>query len=314
MDDLPEILDDAIRSYAETLTKARSMVLKYSLAAGVFMLVWCLVLYLGPWHRPGFPMNVVLIFFPLFIFFIARNDLKKRYYCKHYEDAIRVLQTEPETADDFYQRAECLVTGPFDASESIRKAAEADYAKALELEPNNDEILYGYATYLWYVKKSDAALPVVEKLCKIDGDNQSEAFKIKGEILAKTDPKEAEACFDKAIELDPDDTEFHATRVRFYLDANRLDDAERGIAETNKILKRKMWPAPAELFEVQGTLAMKQGRAEDAVKQYTKAIKLYRLEPSYYQLRGDAYDAIGDVSRAADDRRRAEELNDKSND
>ncbi len=82
-----------------------------------------------------------------------------------------ILAYEPETAGEYAQRANI-----FAELEMFDEAIE-DYETALKLEPDDEDTMYDYAYMLWRQKKDGAAaLPWVEKIAKIENDNQGEAL------------------------------------------------------------------------------------------------------------------------------------------
>lgn len=251
--------------------------------------------------RLHWPFLVFAIAFPVFVLFRFKKDLRRYFYL--YENELAALETTPETADDYSVRARILSDWVFP------EAAVADYRKALEIDPGNDMFRYELAITLWLqMKDGEAALPYFEQLAQSEGDNQADALMYRGQILAKSDPEAALASFEKAVEIEPDDSDYHLARLRFYLETNRIDAAEAAMAETVKVIKKEKIPEPAEFFELQGLLAMRRSNPALAVKHWTKAIQRLPEEESYYRLRSEAYDALNDFSRANADREKAELL------
>ena len=227
-------------------------------------------------------------------------------YCSHYEEALKVLEKEPQSADDYVERAGILYSHKF------YEAAVEDYRIALEMEPNNDIAWYDLAETLWReLHRADEALPIVEKLGATAGDYQASALVFQGEILAKNDPAAALKCFDKAIKLEPNDPDHHLARLRFYLDTDRLTEAAEAIRETTKKLNQRANGPCSELYELRALLAMKQGRTADAVKELNVAIRFCRSEAKYYRLRSDAHEALGNLEKANADQRKAQEIGER---
>lgn len=303
MNDKALILAETRRKAEMELMEAQKKVSRYLLLGMgwviVFTFIFAYFLFTTLFPQSFSFVIIVSFVFPCIIFFLARRDLKKQ-YCSYLEEMLKTLEKEPQTASDYANRAGTFYDYKF------YEAAVDDYRAALKMEPNDDLTWYDLAETLWRnLRRGDEALPIVEKLGKAEGDYQASALVFQGEILAETDPIAALQCFDKAIELEPDDDDHHIARLRFYLDQNRLDEAVEAVEETAKILKRGGYNRRAEFYELRGTLALKQGRFTDGVKEFSKAIRLAPSEAKYYRLRSDAHAALGNHDKANTDRQKA---------
>jgi tetratricopeptide (TPR) repeat protein len=295
MSDKSTILAEARRQAEEELAKKQKLVSWYIGTVMVFAIFSSIYFFISESRS-----SAILAYglFAIFGFFYVCWEVQRRYLsCPR--KILEAFEKEPQDAADYAARAGCLYDYEF------YEAAAEDYRTSLEMEPNNDLAWYDLAETLWRdLHRGDEALPIVEKLGKTEGDYQASALVFHGEILAETDPKTAQKCFDKAVELEPNDFDHHLARLRFYFDADRLDYAADAVAE----IKQQRFPQCTELCELRGVLAMKQGRPADAVKELTQAIRFDPTEEKYYRLRSDAHETLGNHDKADADRQKAEEL------
>jgi len=264
-----------------------------------YMYVWnkvslLSILFLSFFVVPGSALFALLFWIRVLAWRHARPQL-----------IIEILKKEPQNADDYLNRsAVCYVY-------NFYEAAVEECRTACGIEPDNDLALFSLAECLWLLlHQGDEALAIAEKLAKKEGSQQASALALLGAILTKKNPIEALKCFDKAIEIEPNSINVHLALLRFLIDTDQLDRAAEAVTETVKLLKRlNLGQAHyKELLELQGVLAMKQGRFADAVKALTLAIRQSPAEAKYYQLRSDAHEALGNIDKAEKDRRKVQTL------
>jgi len=257
-----------------------------------------------------FPFNLLLLpVFPIIAYIGVKRHVRAHFLFDILE-AIKALGEEPEDEHDYWFRADIL------SSCGFHEAAVDDYRSALEVAPDeeqNDFIWHDLAVSLWELRRRDEALPIAEKVSTKEGNYQAEALILQGKILAEDNPAAALQCFDKAIEIDPKDFYHRLSRCRFFLDADRLDEAHRAIVETACTLKEQgnYQYLRAELYEFHGELALRQERFADAVREFTVAIRWCSSEAKYYRLRSAAHEALGNHDKADADRRKAEKIAEK---
>jgi len=304
MKDKHLILEKVRRDEAEIRKKLRPMLTRHAcLAVGFGLALGCFIEY--AWRGFQSPVYLVpLVVGPLFGYFGYRSWAKKHF--PNAEDIIASLEKEPQTASDYASRADTLSDYEF------YEAAVDDYRTALAMPPDDDfdtDLTWFNLGYtLEQLDQDDEALAIVEKLCNTAGDYQDIALKLRGELLADKDPVEALKCFNKAIEIDPKNYDHHLARLRFYIDTDQFDRAAEAVTETTRLLKRVGYGLSEYVFELQGVLAMKQGRFADAVKALSLAIRQSPAEAKYYQLRSDAHEALGNIDKAEKDRRKVQTL------
>lgn len=238
----------------------------------------------------------------IIVFFIT-NGKHLKYFLASGNDLFHALEKRPETAGDYAMRGRAFADAEF-----YDEAVE-DYQKALEMEPDNEEFLDEFAVMLWgEMKDGRQALPYFEKLCGIEGVNRADAFMFRGQILAETDPDAALKSFDRAVEIEPDDSDYPLAKLRFFIDAGQLDQAEEYLPEVEKIVKNESRGEYVNTtwLELRARLALKRGEAENAVKFASQAVRVSPRDKELYEIRAEAYDALGRYDKAEADRRKAE--------
>ena len=303
------ILAEARQKAEEQLAKLQSKARLYTLLGIGSGIIAGIVSSLIMVH--WFPFNfILLLVFPIIAYLSARSYVRDN-ILYHPLEAVKILGKEPQDENDYWFRAEIL------SSYGFREAAVEDYRKALEIEPDeelNEYIRLDLAETLWELHRRDEALPIAEQLSTKEGHYQGLALVLQGKILAEEDSAMALKCFDRAIEIEPKYFQHRLSKIRFFLDLNRLDEAAEVIEQTAKMLKwQGNYPALyAEFYELGGELALKRGRFADAVREFTIAIRWCSSETKYYRSRSEAHDALGNLAKADADRRKADKLASKS--
>lgn len=304
MADPQAVLDEAKRKLEEILEPIRTKVHLVFWAGLAAMVAFCIMFAFAARFR--FPFA----FFPVIILLIGifrfKSELRKMFWQDYYENELKYLEKEPESGDDYYARGHTLDNLGF------YEAAVEDYRKAVERDPDDIYFLYSIISTLWdELNNGEEALPYVERLMKIEGDYQADAFMYHGRILAKTDPEAALQSFDKAVQLDPDESDYALAKLRFLIENDRLDKAAEFMEQVAETVKREGGHDRDELLGLQALSALKLGDAEEAVKLVSQALKLAPDDKDFYRLRSEAYDALGKYDKADADRRKAEKLDEE---
>ena len=124
-----------------------------------------------------------------------------------------------------------------------------------------------------------AGAPLGDKqLAQMDlGNNPAAYTNLASALLDKEMIDEATALFERALRLNPDDSDAHKNLGGAYLNKNRID---RAIEEFDAALK--IDPANAEAHNNLGTAYLRKGRADLAYTHYNEAL---RLKPDYSDAR-----------------------------
>jgi stress-induced-phosphoprotein 1 len=131
------------------------------------------------------------------------------------------------------------------------------YKKALELEPNNDNLKEGLAQ--------------VEK--KVKAQNMNERGE---ELISKNKPQEAVQHFSLAIELDPQESAFYGNRFDGYM---RLGNYDKALEDAEMCIRLR--PDWAKGYQRRAEALTRLERYDDAAATYTAALK---LEPNNSKL------------------------------
>jgi tetratricopeptide (TPR) repeat protein len=144
--------------------------------------------------------------------------------------------------------------------------AENSFRKALDLEPNNEEVLLNLGL-LYRSEKPEEAARYCERAISIDNDYAC-AYRELGFVLAKLQKHElAQRNLEKAIELNPKDFWSHTYLAALFREQGRLNDAERSL---NRAVSAD--PTDSLPHRMLGDLRIQQGRPKEAEKHYEEAV------------------------------------------
>ena len=147
-----------------------------------------------------FPINLIpLIVAPIIFYIGAKSAIRP--YIFDARKVVEILENEPHDASEYVSRADIL------ADYEFYEAAVEDYQTALSMEPDEefdaDLTWFSLANALQELDRDDEALEIVQKLSSTKGNYQDIALTLQGTLLAEKDPAKALKCFDKAIEIEP---------------------------------------------------------------------------------------------------------------
>ncbi len=113
-------------------------------------------------------------------------------------DAERAIALAPERADGYFARGYLRTLWLWDWKE-----ADADLRKALALEPNNAEILQGFALLLEAEGDLPGAITAVEKAVRIDPLRAANQNQLGLLLIASGDLPGARAAYQRVLDIDP---------------------------------------------------------------------------------------------------------------
>ena len=153
----------------------------------------------------------------------------------------------------------------------------------------------------------EEALIYLDKAIELDPTN-SEAYRIRGHIWTEIDKRElAIDDYSTAITYDPDNEDLFGFRGLAYYDSDKYQEA---IDDYTKVLT--MNPYEIFIYNSRGNAWMELSNYGNAITDYSKAIELHPTYALAYRNRADAYDALGQPDLAEADRKTADELEGKT--
>lgn len=215
------------------------------------------------------------------------------------------MKNEPTTAVQYADRAYIF------AEWEHFEAAESDFRKALELDPNDDITHYYYALTLTTLDRDEEALQALEPILHKPGDEQAEAYALHGRICQKMkNPQTALESFAEAIRIEPDEEDHYLDRAELLIELDQLDEAEEDLREVARI--RLSYGLPLEkLHTLRCELLMKKNEFQEALKEINLAIQIAGKNtcyPELYEQRAKIHDKLGNFSEAEEDRKKAARL------
>jgi type IV pilus assembly protein PilF len=121
------------------------------------------------------------------------------------------------------------------------------------------------------------ALQAAQEAIALDPKN-ADLYNLEGQVYFMSGRyPEAEEAFKKALELDPHFTDVHNTLGALYSETGRPAEAER---ELRLALEDHAYPTPEKVYLNLGVLYASQGRDDEAISMLRKAVE---IAPEYYQ-------------------------------
>lgn len=199
---------------------------------------------------------------------------------KKYQPAITVLtsaiNSNPNNAAAYAARAlarESFAKQDKRNSANYIKLAEQDYRKALELAPNNPEVLNNFASFYIDNNRSAAALPLLDRALAAR-PAYSLAYTNRGVAYSKLG-RNSEAMFDldRAIDINPDNTLAYFNLGLVY---SKLNYNVLAIDEFTKVIYKD--PSSARTYLERGKALQKESFYTQALDDYNTAAY---LDPQY---------------------------------
>ena len=180
--------------------------------------------------------------------------------------------------------------------------AEADYKKALELQPENPELVGALASY--YVRKGDrdTAEPIFQKLVEMDPSAPSQL--LYGGFLAsdRTRDADAEAAYKKSLELAKDENRAEVVQrvASYYYGRERYDDAEKTLKDGLEARKDDLdlIYALARFYNSRGDKAKADAMIEQATSAKPNDPKPFLILSAYRGRNGDVMGALEAAEKA----------------
>ena len=207
-----------------------------------------------------------------------------------------------------------LNRGNYWYSKNQKDKALEDFSVAIEINP---EFSSAYANRsLVYLEKgaTEKALKDYNRYLKLlhpfdtKGNmlnlSLSDAFSHRGSIYSRMGQHEkALADFQKAIELDPFNSDIYFKRALTYM---QLHEYDKAIEDFN--LCHQADPANADVINNRGVCYLRSGHFQSALDDFNKAILINSANPSYYVNRATVYYKLGRLVEARQDAQTAKKL------
>lgn len=176
------------------------------------------------------------------------------------------------------------------------KDAEGLLSRVLEVEPANPEALALQAkVHLFRDKDAAKALELIDKALASKGD-VSDYHATRATALEKSGKDvEAAAAWGKAAQLDPDNGNLGFHQGQALRRAKQFDEAEavlREVIKTDEAVKY--------VYSELGDVLREQGRLDEALNTYAKAMVKYQGDKSAYAGTAQVYEAKGETQKAID--------------
>ncbi|MDG2220587.1 MAG: tetratricopeptide repeat protein [Rubripirellula sp.] len=252
------------------------------------------------------------------------------------EEQTALVRQQPECASHYVNRAFAY------AQLSDFDRARCDYDHAVNLEPENEQILYLRGCYSLDRGLLEAALADFDKALAIAGEHDESRARRAGILLQLKRPQEAIVEYEKLIAKYPDDLEAYSghafasqligndqaaeddfdqmrrlapeneigTTVRSMLGKARSLEQEERYAEAIEVAAEIIDLAPGEAvgYEVRAWMQWCDEQFVEAVDDYTRLLELTEEHPNALNGRGHIQAEMGDWRLALDDLDRAIEI------
>lgn len=209
---------------------------------------------------------------------IEAIDIGESYLRQHQtEKAIQyftiAIELDPSSARAFVKRGECLFTDEY------YQRSQADFKKAVELEPNNPVSWERLANASFHLRQFDDAVAAMENAIvlnppEIDRFKKSLANMLSNRALSYSQEQrfsDAIADLDKALEHDPNSINFHRLRASCYFNSG---DYERALPDFNEAIRRD--PQNSSYYLNRGYCLNALGRNDEADVDFKMAEELGR--------------------------------------
>ena len=212
------------------------------------------------------------------------------------EQADAILEREPEKWEAFVIRARAL--------ENLKRLeeAQADYEKAVELQPENPDVVRTLAAFLARTGNNEAAEPLFRLLVETDPSAES-WFQLAGFLsLDRERDEEALVSFRKGLELADDEERANAYQrlASFYYQRERYDEAEKTLQEGIEASDRdiELIYALARFYHSRGAPDRADQMIEEATEARPDEVAPLLILSAYRGRNGDAAGALEAAERA----------------
>ena len=235
-----------------------------------------------------------------------------KYYCvqgnndKALASFNKAIKLDPKNDRAYYERAEF-----YKIELDEYELAIVDYSAAIELNPENSNYYFSRGICLLYLEEDALAEADFARYNEMEGPEPGSAadYYSQGLRLLNDDKEQALECFNKAIELLPENGLLnhicYSARGSLYEELKQYDLA---LADYSKAID--LFPSFDYSYAQRGALYGKMEEYELGIADYDAAIRYdsYPEHPHYFYERGELYQKLGKEDLAQADKKRADAL------
>jgi Flp pilus assembly protein TadD len=168
----------------------------------------------------------------------------------------------------------CNKLGSFYSRQGRMTEAMDYYARALQINPDDPDILYDLGNAFAQRNDWDNAISSYRHALQVTPD-QADVLNNLGLALAtKKQFADAIACFEAALKLNPDSAATHNNLAAVLFSQNRLAEAVQHYREALRVT-----PDDPRIYSNLGDALVKQGQTTEAVRCYREALRLKPVDP-----------------------------------
>jgi tetratricopeptide (TPR) repeat protein len=200
----------------------------------------------------------------------AGLDNGDKKYAETEQELNSLVKDHPESFRVYRQMA------IYDESRGRNMDAEKNYVKALELQPDSEEVLRDLT--LFYVRQKQPERAIQRLNAIPDGKKDALDYELLGVAYSQAGKsQDAESAYKTALAKDPKRTSSEIALFNEYMRKGRSED---GIKVLDQLAKNN--PSNAnEAYAVKGYLLEQQGKTDEAKQNYGQALKAEKADLSY---------------------------------
>ena len=196
--------------------------------------------------------------------------------------------------DFFYQKI-----GDLNIETQSPQEAFESYKKALNLNPQNRELLYKVATIAqtYFEDETDTAIDCYTKLLELDDNKEKIYYELGHLYLSKKEVINAISAFKLALSIDDKNPFYHNALAYALVEVEQFDEASAHYQKAIDINPNSEWTSI--VCQALGMLKFRiYEDTSEAVKLYKTAILLDPLSEDAHIGLGDIYEGMGDIDSA----------------
>jgi tetratricopeptide (TPR) repeat protein len=192
-----------------------------------------------------------------------------------YEQAIQVLEQTLQENKQLSPDLSLLLAGIYQTLEQEEEGLKV-FRRALEVHPQDEELLYEYGLFLAYTEHQQQALKVMQDILRINPDHAG-ALNYIGYTWAdkNINLNKAFLYLNRAKELLPENASIQDSLGWLYYRLGKLDEAKKWIRQAAELA-----PKDPAILDHLAEVYLAAGQAEEAIKIWNKILTLYTQNDS----------------------------------